>query len=436
MKRLVATVFGVALAAILTGCASRQPLVPPLTASRVDVAVAAELPKTGAAGNALRSPLAEPQLAMGFRLLHEMRKGENGNILVSPLSLSTALAMTANGANGGTQTEMEQVLGIASLGRERSNAAYADLLCALDGSRGETLTVSNALWADSALPLKQDFLTRDRDFFGALLTRMSFGDQAGMAAAVNAWAAKQTHGKVTDLLDPKKIDPQTVMVLADAVYFRGAWRDPFPMSQTKPQPFGLLGMTPSSDRFVHQVVDVPTMMRSGEMQYLQTPEFQAVELPYKGDTAMYVFLPKTGMDLASFETSLTSRVWAEWTGRFTPHWGTLELPRFTVEAKSELREPLSRMGMPTAFSAEHADFTGLSPDRPLWISEVEHSVYVSVDETGTEAAAATAVLMDKWAASSGAPFEMLVDRPFFFAIVDKRTGAPLFFGSVVDPRGK
>jgi serine protease inhibitor len=433
MRRVLALLLCAALVA-LPGCASLQ-AVRPASPLKTDVAVAAELPRKGDATKASRSPLAGPQSAFGFELLRQTRKdAPDGNVLLSPVSVSTALAMAANGANGRTRTEMEHVLGIDALGRDGSNAAYADLLRALGAQREATLTVADALWADSKLPLENDFLARDSDYFGTQLTRMPFDDKARVAATVNGWVSTQTHGKINDLLDASVMDPRTVMELVDAVYFKGDWVDPFLADSTQPRDFSLAGYAGTTDG---PQVKVPTMQRSGEMPYLETPEFQAVELPYKGDLSMYVFLPK-GRSLQELEGSLTA-AWSDWRSRFAPQEGTLELPKFTLRAKAELSKPLTAMGMPTAFAPAAADFQGISKvAEGLWIARVDHSVFVSVDETGTEAAAATAVGFATMgmAAAPQNRFEMLVDRPFFFAIVDKPTGAPLFLGSVTDPRGK
>jgi serine protease inhibitor len=437
MKRLVSAVVCAALALGATGC-SRAVVTTVRSASplKVDVAVAAEPPRTGDAAKAVHSPLARPQTAFGFELLRRTRTADSGNVLVSPVSVSAALAMTANGANGRTRSEMERVLGIDALGRDGSNAAYANLLRALNAQHEATLTVADSLWADSSLAANEDFLARDRDFFGAQLTRIPFADKARMAATVNEWVSTRTHGKIPDLLDPSTVDPATVMELVDAVYFKGVWADPFHAQLTQPRAFGLRGYSPPADArtAVFKSVMVPTMQRTGEMPYLETPQFQAVELPYKGKLSMYVFLPAEGSSLAAFEASLTPQAWSDWMSRFSAEEGTLELPKFTLRAKSELSKPLSAMGMPTAFDPK-ADFTGIAKEG-LRISRIDHSVYVSVDETGTEAAAATAVGMMGMSAAPSRPFEMSVDRPFFFAIVDKPSGAPLFFGSVTDPRAK
>lgn len=423
MRRILAIVVCGALVAGTTGC-SAAPDPKPTATGGIAVAVAAELPKKGVAAKALRSPLASSDLAFGIDLFKQLRAAEKGNLMVSPLSVASALAMTANGAAGKTRTEMERVLRIDGLGRDKANQAYADLTAALvKASADGTLAVANSLWVDDGLKLKASFLARDRDFFGAGVSSVPFGDPPVAMKAINDWVSGKTNGKIPKLLS--SIPQATIIALVNAVYFKQQWADPFDAALTKPQPFTLGDGSKA---------DVPMMHRGGEMDYLETSAFQAVKLPYKGDAAMYVFLPKPGNDLAAIESPLSPAEWDGWMSAFAQRPGQLALPRFTLRTKSELSRPLENMGMTSAF--DNADFSDMT-DAGAFISQVVHSVYVSVDESGTEAAAASAAMMVSGASPAPAnPFLMTVDRPFFFAIRDEPTGEVLFMGSVTDPRGQ
>jgi serpin B len=432
MRQVVALALCVVLAAGTTACTQVRK-----ATTGVDVAVAAELPAKGAVKQE-RSPVAAADLAFGLDLFARMRAdAQTPNLAVSPLSVSSALAMTANGANGETRAQMEKVLRIEGLGRDKANQAYADLIKTLAEGRGDTLTVANALWADDQLELREDFIARDRDYFGAQLTRMPFEDPAKVVAEVNGWVAQQTHDKIPKLLDESAVNKNTVMELVDAVYFKGKWKDPFEASETTMKPF-----TPGDPKEfgVKPRPEVPTMRRTGTMPYIETPEFQAVRLDYEGDSAMYVFLPSIGTGLPQFAPSLTAEQFAQLRFKFQEREGTLELPKFTFRTKDELSKPLAAMGMPLAFQLGQADFTGIGthPGGPLFISRVDHSVFIAVDEKGTEAAAATSVGVQAGSAMAPVtkPFVMKVDRPFFFAIVHEPTGEPLFIGTVTDPSAK
>lgn len=432
MRRILAIVVCAALLAGAAGCSQKPEIKPTAGSGGIDVAVAAELPKKGVATRAVKSPLVSSDLGFGIDLFKRMRAGEKGNLMVSPLSVSSALAMTANGAAGKTRADMERVLRIDALGRDKANQAYADLLTRLakDGASG-TVTVANSLWVDPAAKLKSGFLGRDKDFFGAQVTSVPFGNEQAALGAINGWVAKQTRGKIPRLLD--RIEPQTVLELVDAVYFKQRWEQPFFPDQTKPEPFTIGTVGGKRIRHPIQILDLPMMHTAGEFDYLETPSFQAIKLQYRGDAAMYVFLPKPDVGLGAFESSLTPEAWDRWMKALAPRRGELALPRFTIRTRSELSDPLKSMGMGSAFT--HADFRDMT-DADVAITRVDHTAYVSVDETGTEAAAATAVDVAALASPATAkPFVMTVDSPFFFAIRDEPTGEVLFMGGVTDPRG-
>jgi serpin B len=266
---------------------------------------------------------------------------------------------------------MERVLHIDGLGRDAANDGYAQLLAALRSlPDSDALSVANALWLDADARFDPAFLQRDREHFGARLTTMSLRDRSAAAAAIDEWVDEQTHGRVPRLLG--QLPPDSAMVLVNAVYFKGVWEEPFRKAIPGPFTSGT-GETP----------EVPMMTHDGEMRYLETPEFQAVALPYKGSREMLVFLPSKSLGLAGFERMLSAEDWEKWERDMRPRKGMLALPRFSVDSRHEdLTATLQRLGMKSAFGpgANFSEMTG-SPD--LWIAQVAHGVSMSVDEKGT-----------------------------------------------------
>lgn len=396
--------------------------------------VASGVPTKGAVSGTVDEKLASAITDFGIDLLMRADDDAPGtNTVVSPLSVHAALTMAYNGADGTTAEEMEAVLGVRDLGIEDTNAAYANMLASLNAfgdASPTTLEVANSLWADDGFALRPEFAATDREYFGAQLEVLDL--QADGAKRINAWVADQTNDLITDLID--EVPGNAALYLVNAVYMKGEWEEPFRAEATSDRPFyaGLEG------------VDVPTMSRGGEMLYGELNGTQALRLPYKDRRlGMWILLPPLvngdPSGAVDLELNRLDRArWSEITEASTIRNGYLELPKFTTRTKTELAEALSDMGMPAAFDPEQADFRGIyTGNDPLWISRVLHQTYVSVDETGTEAAAATAVEA-LWGAvpmpPKEEPFEMLVNRPFLFAIEDNATGALLFLGRIEDPR--
>jgi len=241
---------------------------------------------------------------------------------------------------------------------------------------------------------------------------------------------KKTENKITKLVKQQDLNKDTLLILINAIYFKGKWETPFKKSATRDREFTLVGGSKKK---------CPMMSRSDEFPYFSGAGFQAVSLPYTGDRLrMAVFLPDEKSTLKEFLKSVTATNWKAWLSRFRDRDGSIVLPRFKMEFEAELNDPLSRMGMAVAFNRRRADFRNmcvLKPGENAYISKVRHKSFVEVNEEGTEAAAATAVVMMKLTASMPQkPFRMVVDRPFFFVIYDSETRAILFMGSVTDPR--
>ncbi len=358
-----------------------------------------------------------------FRALREDSPG--GNLFISPASVSLALAMTYNGAAGETAAAMAQALRLQGLSLSEINAAFADLRTILQYPDPKVeLAVANSLWVRQGVEFYEDFLQRNRACYGAEVRDLDF-DLPGAAATINRWVEQQTKGKIKDLLKPP-IDPLTVLFLINAVYFKGDWTEPFDPKLTREIDFHL----PDGSCKQH-----PVMFREGKFPYLDGEGFQAFAIPYgqRGRIRMYVFLPDPDQTLESFYESLTTAAWTDRLASFREKEGTVGMPRFNFEYASALNEALKELGMAPAFDNNAADFSGMRPIPPnLYIAEVKHKTFVEVNEKGTEAAGATSVEIRLESASLDR-FTMTVDRPFFFSIVDNKTGSILFMGAVTDP---
>ena len=378
----------------------------------------------------------------GDSLMHEVVQGNNqfaidiyarlrqqpGNLFLSPYSLSTALAMTYAGARGETAEQMAKVLHF-DVTPDRLHPAFEALIRQVNENKGRPyrLSVANALWGQEGDPFLPEFLRLLADRYGAGLRRVDFHFTEQARRTINAWVEEQTEGKIKDLLKPPNLLPVTSLVLTNAIYFKGDWASPFPKGATTDETFTVTG----DDR-----VSVPMMHRVGHFNYLDGGGFQALELPYAGDTlSMVVLLPKRVDGLTEFEGGLSAKGLADWLARLRPRRVDVALPRFRIEARFELQKVLPAMGMPAAFGGK-ADFSGINGMRDLFISAVIHQAYGDVNEEGTEAAAATAVVMGRGAAARPEPIvSFRADHPFVFLIRDIRTKSILFFGRVTNPRG-
>jgi serpin B len=367
--------------------------------------------------------------AFGINLFQALLGGEpDQNILISPASVSAALAMTYNGAAGETETAMIETLQLQGMTREEINGAFADLLSILRNPDPRVeLVLANSLWMRSGVDFHEDFQQRNRDYFQAELKELDFNAPEA-AKTINGWVRKQTRGKIDEIVEAP-IDPDTVMFLINAIYFNGAWTKEFDPDATREIPFTL----PGGGSKEH-----PVMFREGEFSYLEGDGFAAARLPYGENEriGMYIFLPDRESSLADFYGQLDAANWARWMSSFQLREGEIGLPRFKYEYEATLNEGLKALGMAIAFSAEEADFSGMRPIPPrLYISAVKHKTFIEVNEAGTEAAAATSteVKVTSLLPSDEDNFTLIVDRPFFFSIVDDQTGALLFMGSVADP---
>lgn len=373
----------------------------------------------------LDQSLVDANNGLGFNLFSILANTEKEkNLFISPSSIITALAMTYNGAAGETRSAMEKTLQLEGMSMDEVNAAFADLLTILQNPDPKVeLTVANSLWAREGVDFKEDFLQRNRDYFQAEVAELDF-DDPDAAETINHWVRDNTRNKIDGIVEPP-INPDTVLFLINAIYFKGDWSEPFEKELTRDMVF----KQPDGKKKEH-----PIMFRYGNYRYLENELFQAVSLPYGKNEriSMYVFLPLPEIDLEQFYADLNPSNWKRWIDSFNSMEGELGLPRFKFEYETSLNDALTALGMGPAFDENTADLSGMRPIPPrLYISEVKHKTFVEVNEEGTEAAAVTSVEIG--VTSMPETFYMVVDRPFFFAIADDLTGTILFMGSVFEP---
>jgi serine protease inhibitor len=378
-------------------------------------------------GNAkVDSRLIAADTKFGFNLYAQLSKHEGGkNLFISPASIAMALAMTYNGANRETRQAMMRTLELQGLTVAEINAANGQLKNALENADPQVkLEIANSLWARQGVQFQSEFVKANKEFYKAEVAELDFNNPSAVAT-INDWVGKSTHGKIDKIVD--RISPDTLLFLINAIYFKGSWSQTFDAAQTRPATFTMA----NGKQKQH-----PLMSQSGRYSYFENDKFQAVALPYGNKRMnMYVFLPKANSTLAEFHQSLNAQSWAEWMSRFVFMKGDISLPKFKVEYETTLKGALSAIGMGAAFD-EQADFSAmLKPPASAYISEVRHKAFAEVNEEGTEAAAVTSVEMRT--TSLGPPpktFQMIVDRPFFFAIRDNQSGAVLFIGSIAEPQ--
>jgi len=368
--------------------------------------------------------------AFGFRLLRAVQKtSPSGNIVLSPVGAALDLSMVLNGAEGQTRQEMLTVLSLSGSDLGAINMANAQLIKVIrTPAKNITLSVADSLWVDSRrATLRPDFAKQTQAWYDAEMTDLDFSNP-GAAARINSWASKETQGRISKAVD--RIDPADLALLLNAVYFKGQWTHKFDKAQTQQRDFTLAGGS---------VKQVPRMAQSGRFDYFETAQMQAVRLSFgEGDLVMEILLPAKSSSLGALEAELTPEHWAGWQAQYAPRSGKIELPRFELKSNYHLNEPLQTLGMKRAFHPEGAQLTGMFSSAPgqasagrFFISSVVQSTYWTVDEEGSEAEAATTIGIRTTAVAR--PFQMIVDRPFFCAIEDRRSGVLLFVGAIYDP---
>jgi serpin B len=372
--------------------------------------------------------LAAANNVFAFKLLTQLAKDQPAtNIFVSPYSVSSVFQMVGNGATGQTKTEMQQVLGTAGLSATSVNAANKAIESSLNNlNTNVILTTANAIWYKAGEHINPVFLALNQQFFGSTVDPLNFADPHSVDI-INAWANEKTGGRVSRIADGM-IDPEYQrLFLANAVYFKGKWSDPFKPEDTKNRPFHPRG---GSQKVI------PMMTQSKTFTYRRGTGYQAVRLPYEGENlAMYVFLPETNSSPEQLLGIMNGDRWQRVTKPgFSQKEGLLVLPKFKLEYAVELKQPLQTMGMKTAFDLKKADFSGIATN--LYVSGALQKTFVEVKEEGTEAVAVTGISIptSDIEIPPPDPFRMIVDRPFMFLIEDNQTGTILFMGLIFDPQ--
>jgi serpin B len=360
--------------------------------------------------------------------LYAKLAAKEGNQFFSPYSISTALAMTYVGARGLTAEEMARVLHFPA-DRGRTDRAFAALLAQTHGGKkeGYRLSVANALWGQKNYGFLPAFLNTTQTYYGAGLKEVDFGGATEQARrTINRWVEEKTNDKIKDLIQKGVLDANTRMVLTNAIYIKGSWASKFKKEMTHDEAFHVTA---------EKNVKVPMMHQTEEFKHADAEGFQALELPYhKGDLSMFIFLPKAVDGLAALEKKLSPAWLDQVRGRMRKQKVIVSLPKFKVTQAYGLKDVLSGMGMPTAFTPGKADFRGIVGSKEkVWISAVVHKAYADVNEEGTEAAAATAVVVKGRAFHPRPIFR--ADHPFVFLIRDNRSGSILFLGRLANPEG-
>lgn len=363
--------------------------------------------------------------AFALALYDELRQGEDGNIIVSPFSVSAALAMTLAGARGETAQQMADVLRLTLLG-DRLHGAFRDLLA----PRSEDVTpydlsIAQSLWGQSGYGFLETFTELARIHYGAGLHEMDFrADPDAARREINAWVAEKTRDRINELLVPGTVGAGTRLVLVNAIYLLAAWESPFIPERTSVGSF-----TRSSG----ESIPASLMTQTAIFPYAELGKVQVLELPYEGeDLSLLVILPTFGTPISEVEGLLTPDALTEWVTALTPTNVNVHLPVFHLRLALSLRDVLTEMGMLLAFS-DAADFSGLVGGADLCVDDVIHEAFIEVNEQGTEAAAATAVVI-RTTAMPFDPISFVADRPFLFLLRDRNTGTILFMGRLEDPR--
>ena len=360
-----------------------------------------------------------------FDLYSELDKSEDGNIFYSPYSISAALAMTYEGAEGQTANEMKSVFHFPEDNILRPNfaAIYNDIN---KENENYELKTGNALWAQKDFPFLPEYMSRVENYYGGKVAMLDFvGETEKSRQTINSFIEEQTNDKIKDLIPVGSLDAMTRLVLTNAICFKGIWEWEFDKDDTHERDFKITATNTVKTSMMNMNPEEATF------NYAETEDLQILELPYKGDKiSMLILLPKENLD--KIDSILTAEKLNEYKSQMKEtELDSISLPKFEFDTKYFMNNALSSLGMPKAFSGD-ADFSGMTGKKDLFISSVIHQAYIGVDEEGTEAAAATAVIMTM--GISLEPRKIFnADHPFIFLIQEKNTGNILFLGRVVDP---
>ncbi len=359
-----------------------------------------------------------------FDLFKEIDRDEqkDENLMISPLSVSLALAMTYNGADNETKKAFEKVLHLNGLSADDINKSYQSLIKALLSVDPKVIMeIANSIWYRNTFHVEDEFLNVNKTYYDARVSALNFADPASLKT-INQWVADHTHNKIDKIID--QIDPMDVMYLINAVYFKGTWKYQFDENNTQEAPF--------YDETGNSSGNAKMMHIKGDISYFSNDLFQAIDLPYgQGNFSMTILLPEEGKSLNDLVENMTDQNWKTWTESFYEKKDySIYIPKFKFEYKKKLNDALISLGLGNAFSGT-ADFTKINPQGNLSISEVMHKTFIEVNEEGTEAAAVTSVTIRL--TSIGPSDEFRADHPFIFVIREQSTGAIMFMGKVIEP---
>ncbi len=346
-----------------------------------------------------------------FKLYGQLRTTQ-GNLFFSPASIEAVLTMTREGAAGNTLRQMSLLLPEA--------ASFPAV------GTNVPLESANALWVDKMFPILKKFQTTVQEKYGAEIRSADFAGQPEVErTTVNRWVEEKTRDKIKNLLVPGSVTSATRLILVNAIYFKGDWLHAFEKEKTADEPFWT---APAAS------TNVPMMtMKPKRFGYTENESFQCLELPYQGEeVSMLIVLPKEKDGLARIENGLSADALAGWTGSLRKEEIEIHLPRFKITSQFDsLTKTLAALGISDAFNPALADFSGISTE-PLFVSDVVHKAFVQVDEKGTEAAAATGIIM-RTTSMPMPPKVFRADHPFLFLILAKESGAVLFMGKIANP---
>jgi serine protease inhibitor len=406
--------------ALLAGCVAPEtapPADPPLKQGAA--------PSGPVAHGTEEQGLVQGSTAFGIDLYRKFAATET-NIFLSPISISTAFAMVQAGARGETAAEMARTLRYNR--EDRLHPEMGALIRRLPiRQEGRQFTLANALWVQQGYVLRPEYLQTVERNYGAKPALLDFRSRPEAARAINRWAEQSTNGRIRNMISPTDLDPDTRLVLANAVWFKADWQQQFNAARTSPRDFHPRGGAVVRTPFMHQI---------GSFRHLDRPGFQAIELPYRGEEmSMIVFLPNARDGLPAFERELTPARLEEWMGALTARERQrvdLALPKIQLETRYDLPPPLMAMGMLLAFSNK-SDLGGITDVERLKVDRAIHQTFLLVDEKGTEAAAATVISVVPTSAPAPPQIRFHADHPFFFLIRDNRSGATLFIGRLEAP---
>ncbi len=365
--------------------------------------------------------LIESDNAFGLKLFSGIlaEAEEDENVMISPMSVSLALSMTYNGAEGDTRIAMEQAMEMSGLSRDQLNELNQQLVTALLAHDPNViLEIANSIWYRNDFVVQQDFIDLNQQYYDAVVNALDFSD-ANTKDVINQWVADKTHDKIDQIVD--QISPESFMFLINAIYFKGAWKYQFDTQDT------------FDGEFMFEdggSVSVPMMRQEVDINTLNNDLFSAIELPYgEGNWSMFIFVPRYDKSVNEITESLSSDTWNKWMKEFVPSTEVnLMIPKFSFEFEKSLKESLMAMGMEVAFSTA-ADFSGILEGGGIMISDVKHKTFIEVNEEGTEAAAVTSVEIEL--TSAGNYFN--ANKPFLFVIAEKSSNTILFAGRLMNP---